>query len=241
RKVLRGRQSGVDLKPPRAAVVKSDGGERCGKVGTRFRQARLREASASEPSMKCRKRIRRCRNRGCPTGWHSGQGSGIRSRCDRVRDRLRCDDRGAVEDRHPRHRRPSAQGEVARGPEDVSRPWHRWLPQSLHHHRAGQPSVLTNMLPSIEQHVEWVADCIGYLREEGLSRIEAQAEAEENWVAHVREVAGGSLRSTCSSWYIGANVPGKPRVFMPYIGGFPAYVQKCDAVAANAYEGFALA
>jgi hypothetical protein len=105
----------------------------------------------------------------------------------------------------------------------------------------GSPSVLTNMLPSIEQHVEWVADCIGYLREEGLSRIEAQAEAEENWVAHVREVAGGSLRSTCSSWYIGANVPGKPRVFMPYIGGFPAYVQKCDAVAANAYEGFALA
>jgi hypothetical protein len=102
----------------------------------------------------------------------------------------------------------------------------------------GSPSVLTNMLPSIEQHVEWVADCIEYLREEGLSRIEAQAEAEENWVAHVREVAGGSLRSTCSSWYIGANVPGKPRVFMPYIGGFPAYVQKCDAVAANAYEGF---
>src|ERR1700674_4498387 len=61
---LRGRQSGVDLKPPRAAVVKSDGGECCGKVGTRFRQARLREASASEPSMKCRKRIRRCQNRG---------------------------------------------------------------------------------------------------------------------------------------------------------------------------------
>jgi hypothetical protein len=58
---------------------------------------------------------------------------------------------------------------------------------------------LTNMLPSIEQHVEWVADCIGYLREKGLSRIEAQAEAEENWVAHVREVAGASLRSTCSS------------------------------------------
>jgi cyclohexanone monooxygenase len=106
----------------------------------------------------------------------------------------------------------------------------------------GSPSVLTNMLPSIEQHVEWVADCIGYLREEGLSRIEAQAEAEENWVAHVREVAGGSLRSTCSSWYIGANVlPGKPRVFMPYIGGFPAYAEKCDAVADNAYEGFALA
>src|SRR5260221_14263874 len=61
---LRGRQSGVDLKPPQAAVVKSNGGERCGNAGTGFRQARLREASASEPSMKCRKRIRRCQNRG---------------------------------------------------------------------------------------------------------------------------------------------------------------------------------
>jgi hypothetical protein len=101
--------------------------------------------------------------------------------------------------------------------------------------------VLTNMLPSIEQHVEWVADCIGYLREHGLGRIEVRYEAEEDWVAHVREVAGGSLRSACSSWYIGANVPGKPRVFMPYIGGFPAYVQKCAAVTANGYEGFALA
>ena len=105
----------------------------------------------------------------------------------------------------------------------------------------GSPSVLTNMLPSIEQHVEWVADCIAYLRDNGRSRIEAWSEAEENWVAHVREVAGGSLRSTCSSWYIGANVPGKPRVFMPYIGGYPAYVEKCEAVASNGYEGFTLA
>src|ERR1700686_2463001 len=67
RRALRVRQSGVDLKPPQAAVVKSDGGERCGKVGTRFRQARLREASASEPLMTCRKRIRRCQNRGGAT------------------------------------------------------------------------------------------------------------------------------------------------------------------------------
>jgi len=73
------------------------------------------------------------------------------------------------------------------------------------------------------------------------STTRAQAEAEESWVAHVREVAGGALRSTCSSWYIRANVPRKPRVFMPYIGGFPAYVQKCNAVAANCYEGFTLA
>ena len=105
----------------------------------------------------------------------------------------------------------------------------------------GSPSVLTNMLPSIEQHVEWIADCIAYLRDKGLHRIEAETEAEESWVAHVRDVAGLTLRSTCSSWYVGANVPGKPRVFMPYIGGFPAYVQKCDAVAANRYEGFTTA
>jgi cation diffusion facilitator CzcD-associated flavoprotein CzcO len=104
----------------------------------------------------------------------------------------------------------------------------------------GSPSVLTNMLPSIEQHVEWIADCLAYMREHGLRRVEPSVEAEEAWVSHVSAVAGTSLRSTCSSWYIGANVPGKPRVFMPYIGGFPAYVQKCNEVAANGYEGLAL-
>ena len=104
----------------------------------------------------------------------------------------------------------------------------------------GSPSVLTNMLPSIEQHVEWIADCLAYMRERGLRRIEANPEAEDAWVAHVGAVAGKSLRSVCNSWYIGANVPGKARVFMPYIGGFPAYVRQCDEVAANGYQGFAL-
>ena len=61
------------------------------------------------------------------------------------------------------------------------------------------------------------------------------------WVGHNTEVAGLTLRSTCSSWYVGANIPGKPRVFMPYIGGFPAYVKKCEQVAAAGYEGFAMA
>jgi cyclohexanone monooxygenase len=103
----------------------------------------------------------------------------------------------------------------------------------------GSPSVLSNMLPSIEQHVEWIADCIGHLRERGLGRIEATAAAEQRWVAHVNEVADGTLFPSCNSWYIGANVPGKPRVFMPYIG-FPPYVQKCNEVATNGYEGFAL-
>ena len=105
----------------------------------------------------------------------------------------------------------------------------------------GSPSVLTNMLPSIEQHVEWIADCLAYMRERGLRRIEASVDAEEAWVEHVGAVAGRSLRSVCDSWYVGANVPGKARVFMPYIGGFPVYVQKCNEVAANGYAGFALA
>ncbi|MEQ8815286.1 MAG: NAD(P)/FAD-dependent oxidoreductase [Thalassobaculum sp.] len=104
----------------------------------------------------------------------------------------------------------------------------------------GSPSVLTNMLPSIEQHVEWISDCFRYLRGRGIDRIEATVTAEDDWVAHNAEVAGNTLRSTCSSWYVGANVPGKPRVFMPYIGGFPAYVERCDAIAAKGYEGFAL-
>ncbi len=103
----------------------------------------------------------------------------------------------------------------------------------------GSPSVLSNMLPSIEQHVEWIADCMDYLRGRGYSEIEASPQAEEEWVAHVREVADHTLHTTCNSWYVGANVPGKPRVFMPYLG-FPPYVEKCNAVAANGYEGFEL-
>jgi cyclohexanone monooxygenase len=105
----------------------------------------------------------------------------------------------------------------------------------------GSPSVISNMLPAIEQHVNWITDCIGYMRDQGLQRIEAQPDAEDAWVAHVGEVADLSLRSTCSSWYVGANIPGKPRVYMPYIGGVPVYAQKCNQVAADGYEGFALA
>jgi cyclohexanone monooxygenase len=105
----------------------------------------------------------------------------------------------------------------------------------------GSPSVICNMLPSIEQHVDWIADCLEYMRTHNLRRIEAQPDAEDAWVAHVNEVAGRSLRSTCNSWYVGANVPGKPRVYMPYIGGVPVYAAKCEQVAAGGYEGFTLA
>jgi cyclohexanone monooxygenase len=104
----------------------------------------------------------------------------------------------------------------------------------------GSPSVLTNMLPTIEQHVDWVADAIEYLRARELQQIEASADAQESWVTQVGELAKPTLRYTCSSWYLGANVPGKPRVFMPYIGGFPRYIKQCNAVAANGYDGFML-
>jgi cyclohexanone monooxygenase len=103
----------------------------------------------------------------------------------------------------------------------------------------GSPSVLSNMLPSIEQHVEWISECVAYLDEREVTGIEPSREAEDAWVEHVNEVAEESLYPTCNSWYLGANVPGKPRVFMPYLG-FPAYKAKCEEVVANDYEGFTL-
>src|SRR5207245_216496 len=104
----------------------------------------------------------------------------------------------------------------------------------------GSPSVLASMIQSIEQHVDWMADCIGHVRDVGAATIEASLAAEDAWVEHVNEVAQVSLRSTCSSWYVGANIPGRPRVFMPYIGGFPVYVQKCNEVMENGFAGFVL-
>jgi cyclohexanone monooxygenase len=103
----------------------------------------------------------------------------------------------------------------------------------------GSPSVLTNMIVSIEQHVGWIADCLAYLRQHGYARIEATAEAQAAWVEFVNTVADFTLFPTCNSWYLGANVPGKTRVFMPFLG-FPPYAEKCTEVAASAYEGFAL-
>ncbi|MGD1924083.1 MAG: flavin-containing monooxygenase [Paracoccaceae bacterium] len=102
----------------------------------------------------------------------------------------------------------------------------------------GSPSVFTNMLPSIEQHCEWIAECLVWMRDQGIDALEVEAEAEDDWVAHNLDVAGEHLRSSCSSWYTGENIAGKPKVFMPYIGGFPRYVEKCEQVVANGYEGF---
>lgn len=102
----------------------------------------------------------------------------------------------------------------------------------------GSPSVLANMIQSIEQHADWMVDCMSHMRDIGAETIEPQLADEDSWVEHVNEVAEISLRSTCSSWYVGANMPGRPRVFMPYIGGFPIYVNKCNEVMDKGYEGF---
>jgi cation diffusion facilitator CzcD-associated flavoprotein CzcO len=101
------------------------------------------------------------------------------------------------------------------------------------------PSVFTNMMTAIEQHVEWVSDCIAWMRERGVRTIEPTDEAEDAWVAHNEEVSNATLFPTANSWYMGSNVEGKPRVFMPYIGGFAPYRERCLEVAANGYEGFA--
>jgi len=101
----------------------------------------------------------------------------------------------------------------------------------------GSPSVLTCMITSIEQHVEFIGDAIDHLRRQGMHAIEPTVEAEDAWVNHVNDVAGGTLFNSCNSWYLGANVPGKKRIFMPYVG-FPPYAEKCREVVARGYDGF---
>ena len=104
----------------------------------------------------------------------------------------------------------------------------------------GSPSVLSNMIVSIEQHVEWIADALGWMRDRGAETIEPIADEEDRWVDHVNAVAEPTVMMQANSWYLGANIPGKPRIFMPYIGGVPTYRAICDAVAAQGYAGFAI-
>jgi cyclohexanone monooxygenase len=103
------------------------------------------------------------------------------------------------------------------------------------------PSVLSNMPVSIEQHVEWITDCIDHMRKNGLAMIEATPEAQDQWVAHVAEIVNMTLMPSANSWYMGANIPGKPRRFLPYLGpeGVGGYRKKCNEIAAKGYEGFA--
>ncbi|TMJ26246.1 MAG: NAD(P)/FAD-dependent oxidoreductase [Alphaproteobacteria bacterium] len=104
----------------------------------------------------------------------------------------------------------------------------------------GSPGVKTQMIASIEQHVNWIADAIEHLGKHQLDRIEPTPRAESEWVHHVNQVADSTLYPLANSWYMGANIPGKPRVFMPYVGGFDRYKKRCDEVAAEGYEGFTL-
>ena len=99
---------------------------------------------------------------------------------------------------------------------------------------------MTNMPVAIEQHIEWVADFIDWMRNYGLETAEADPQAEKNWDAHVQEEANKTLFMQANSWYLGANIPGKPRVFMPYTGGMGTYRKRCDEIAENGYEGFVL-
>ena len=106
----------------------------------------------------------------------------------------------------------------------------------------GSPSVLSNMMVSIEQHVDWITDCIGHLEDNQVRAIEPEEKAVDDWILHVNEVAKGSMFTapSCNSWYLGANIPGKPRIFMPYVGGVGEYRNRCDEIVAAGYSGFTL-
>ena len=103
----------------------------------------------------------------------------------------------------------------------------------------GSPSVLSNMIVSIEQHVDFIVDCLEHMTAKGLDKVDAEPNAEDQWVAHVNEVANQTLYPRAGSWYLGANIPGKPRVFMPYAGGVGPYREICEDVVRDGYRGFA--
>lgn len=107
----------------------------------------------------------------------------------------------------------------------------------------GSPSVLCNMLVAIEQHVNWIADCIDWSRRQGVDTIAPKPESETRWVAHVNEVAEGTMFTapSCNSWYLGANIEGKPRIFIPYVGGFTQYRKHCEQEQSEGYPGFDVA
>lgn len=96
------------------------------------------------------------------------------------------------------------------------------------------------MPTGVEHHVDWIADCMTHMRDRGLDFIEAEAEAEDQWVEHSAQVANATLYPKANSWYVGANIPGKPRRFSVYLGGFGSYAKHCERIAHDDYEGFLL-
>jgi len=105
----------------------------------------------------------------------------------------------------------------------------------------GSPSILANVIFSIDQHVEWIGDCLAYMRANGLQTIEADATAQKTWARHVAQLGSATFTSKVNNWYVGANIPGKPRVFLPYVGGLGNYRKRCAEIAAAGYEGFVCA
>jgi len=101
----------------------------------------------------------------------------------------------------------------------------------------GSPSVKSNMIAAIEQHVNWIHDLLAHVKASGYARVEADPQSETKWVSHVNDVANSTLYPLANSWYVGANIPGKPRVFMPYVAGLDKYRDICDDVAAKGYTG----
>ena len=164
---------------------------------------------------------------------------GIPARQRGICDRVRCHDGGAARYPHPRQGRAAVDRQVVGRAAYVPRAGRGGISESVHYHRTGQPLVLSNMIQSIEQHVDFISDCIAYMRRRRHRTIEAEPEAEENWRGVVNAIADETIFVHCNSWYVGANVPGKPRVFMPYLG-YPEYVEKCEEVVAGGYEGFHL-
>ena len=104
----------------------------------------------------------------------------------------------------------------------------------------GSPSVLSNMMTSIEQHVDWISGFVSHIEDRDKTTVEANKDDEDSWMDHVAEVADGTLRYSCNSWYVGANIPGKKRIFLPYAGGLPQYSDICDKVADEGYSGFTI-
>ncbi|MBT3534281.1 MAG: NAD(P)/FAD-dependent oxidoreductase [Rhodospirillaceae bacterium] len=102
------------------------------------------------------------------------------------------------------------------------------------------PSVKAQMILACEQHTDWIVDCLTHMKSHGMTRIQTDKAAEDGWVHHNNEIAEGTLYPLANSWYMGANIPGKPKIFMPYVGGFDRYKRTCDEIAAKGYEGFTL-
>ena len=178
------------------------------------------------------------------TDRHPHRARLLRTRRDHLRHRVRRYDGRAQPHRHPRSRRDarSASSGPARGRCPISG-WRSPASRTCSPSRVrAAPSAATNFVAALEQHVEWIGDCIAYLRANGIRTIEALASAQQEWIDHTTALVAPTVlvHPTCNSWYNGGNVPGKKRMYMGYVGGIPEYRRRCDEIAAAGYTGFKL-